>query len=101
MFNKNRIAMMKRRSGKRVPDRMGIDRAPVAGATPVRGGGGVPMQGPGGKIMRPERPEKKKPIGMKGGGLARKGAGAAYAKGGMVRGAGCATKGKKISSKMG
>lgn len=90
---------------------------------PVRGGGGVPLQGPGGVMVRPERPESKgirgmlrsrmmdrrmggpmgdgpmrnrmgRPAGMKGGGLARKGVGMALAKGGLVKANGCAQRGK-------
>lgn len=49
---------------------------------PVRGGGGVPVQGPGGKMVKPSRPGKKTmaPVTMKAGG--------------MVRGGGCAKRGK-------
>lgn len=82
---------------------------------PVRGGGGVPLQGPGGVMVRPERPSIKGksmrdlragvgpfPLmdrvkaarGMKGGGLARKGVGMALAKGGLVKANGCAQRGK-------
>ena len=74
-------------------------------AVPVRGGGGVPLQGPGGVMMRPERPASKgfrgmmrdrmmARAGMKGGGLARKGVGMAMAKGGLVKANGCAQRGK-------
>lgn len=82
---------------------------------PVRGGGGVPLQGPGGVMVRPERPSingksmrdlragvgpfslmdrVKAARGMKGGGLARKGIGMALAKGGLVKANGCAQRGK-------
>lgn len=70
-----------------------MERKSFGGYMPVRGGGGVPLQGPGGRPMRPERPEHKKAaagkraMGMKAGG--------------MVRGAGCAKRGLKISKKMG
>ena len=70
---------------------------------PVRGGGGVPMQGPGGMMVLPERPVPKDlrgmmrnrmMAGMKGGGLARKGIGMALANGGLVKANGCAQRGK-------
>lgn len=66
---------------------------------PVRGGGGVPVQGPMGRPLygkgseRPGMPKKRKD-GMKGGGLARKGVGVALARGGLVKANGCATRGK-------
>lgn len=66
---------------------------------PVRGGGGVPVQGPMGRPLygkgseRPGMPKKRK-YGMKGGGLARKGVGVALARGGLVKANGCATRGK-------
>jgi hypothetical protein len=87
----------------------------------IRGGGGVPVQGPGGVVVPPMRPEGKKipgqirdrlmgmmgragkgteypgmpkKRGMKGGGLARKGVGMALAKGGLVKANGCAQRGK-------
>lgn len=85
-------------------------------ATPIRGGGGVPLQGPGGVMVSPPRTETKPrpaspgPVrgmmrdrmsammerkrGMKGGGLARKGVGMALAKGGLVNANGCAARGK-------
>lgn len=86
------------------------------GAMPVRGGGGVPRQGPGGVMVEPPMPEMKprpaspgpfrgmmrdrmaammeRKRGMKGGGLARKGVGMALAKGGLVKANGCAARGK-------
>jgi hypothetical protein len=54
---------------------------------PVRGGGGVPVQGPGGKMVKPKRPDMKGAVTMKAGG--------------MVRGGGCAKRGLKTSKKMG
>lgn len=66
---------------------------------PVRGGGGVPVQGPMGRPFygkgseRPGMP-KMREYGMKGGGLARKGVGMALAKGGLVKANGCAQRGK-------
>lgn len=58
---------------------------PPRGAMPVRGGGGIPLQGPGGMVIpqKPTMPMKK------------------MASGGKVRGGGAATKGLKISKKMG
>jgi hypothetical protein len=81
----------------------------MANAMRVRGGGGVPVQGPGGVVVPPMRPESKGLRGMvrnrimdklgmkrtmKGGGLARKGVGMALAKGGFVKANGCAQRGK-------
>jgi hypothetical protein len=95
--------------------------APDYTTMPIRGGGGVPVQGPGGVVVPPMRPEGKKipgqirdrlmgmmgragkgteypgmpkKRGMKGGGLARKGVGMALAKGGLVKANGCAQRGK-------
>lgn len=59
---------------------------PFKPATPVRGGGGVPVQGPSGKTVKPSRPGKKTmAAAMRGGGLARKGVGMALAAGGIVK----------------
>ena len=81
----------------------------MANAMRVRGGGGVPVQGPGGVVVPPMSPDSKGPRGMmrgrfmdklgmkrtmKGGGLARKGVGMALAKGGLVKANGCAQRGK-------
>jgi hypothetical protein len=81
----------------------------LSNAMPVRGGGGVPVQGRDGVVVPPMRPESKGLRGMmrgrfmdklgmkrtmKGGGLARKGVGMALAKGGLVKANGCAQRGK-------
>jgi hypothetical protein len=70
-----------------------------SGAMPVRGGGGVPVQGPGGAVI------PSKPARPKGGMMTRPGFKGMpmkkMASGGKVRGGGAATKGLKISKKMG
>jgi hypothetical protein len=100
-----RARMEERIKSKRDRNMRPMQKGGMANAMPVRGGGGVPLQGPGGVVIKP-RPGMTKGMGrfggkpgmdrdvMRGGGLARKGVGMAMAKGGMVRGSGCAKRGK-------